>query len=217
MGGYTIAVAGAGYVGLANAILLAQHNRVTAVDIAGHKVDMINAGQSPILDDEVQQYLSAGGLDLTGTTDGRAAYAAADLVVVSTPTDYDPRLNHFDTSSVESVIEQVAAVNRGAAIVVKSTVPVGFTEAAAHRYGARLLFSPEFLREGRALYDNLHPSRIVVGSPKGDTALRDVAAAFAELLIEGAIKKDAPVRLTDLAEAEAVKLFANTYLALRVA
>ena len=212
-----IAIAGTGYVGLSMAVLLAQHNTVTAVDIVPEKADLINRRISPIADSEMQEYLSTRPLDLTATTDGDSAYRNADLVLISTPTNYDPDQNYFDTSSVESVIRQVMAVNPSAAVVIRSTVPVGFTESARIKHGCRrLLFSPEFLREGRALYDNLYPSRIVVGVSQDDSQLRQTAEDFAALLREGAVKKDIPVRFMAPTEAEAVKLFANTYLALRV-
>ena len=212
-----IAIAGTGYVGLSMGVLLAQHNTVTAVDIVPEKADLINRRISPIADSEIQEYLSTRPLDLTATTDGDSAYRNADLVLISTPTNYDPDQNYFDTSSVESVIRQVMAVNPSAAVVIRSTVPVGFTESARIKHGCRrLLFSPEFLREGRALYDNLYPSRIVVGVSLDDSQLRQTAEDFAALLREGAVKKDIPVRFMAPTEAEAVKLFANTYLALRV-
>lgn len=212
-----IAIAGTGYVGLSMAVLLAQHNTVTAVDIVPEKADLINRRISPIADSEIQEYLSTRPLDLTATTDGDSAYRNADLVLISTPTNYDPDQNYFDTSSVESVIRQVMAANPSAAVVIRSTVPVGFTESARIKHGCRrLLFSPEFLREGRALYDNLYPSRIVVGVSQDDSQLRQTAEDFAALLREGAVKKDIPVRFMAPTEAEAVKLFANTYLALRV-
>ena len=212
-----IAIAGTGYVGLSMAVLLAQHNTVTAVDIVPEKADLINRRISPIADSEIQEYLSTRPLDLTATTDGDSAYRNAELVLISTPTNYDPDQNYFDTSSVESVIRQVMAVNPSAAVVIRSTVPVGFTESARVKYGCRrLLFSPEFLREGRALYDNLYPSRIVVGVSHDDPQLRQTAEDFAALLREGAVKEDIPVRFMAPTEAEAVKLFANTYLALRV-
>ena len=212
-----IAIAGTGYVGLSMAVLLAQHNTVTAVDIVPEKADLINRRISPIADSEIQEYLSTRPLDLTATTDGDSAYRNAELVLISTPTNYDPDQNYFDTSSVESVIRQVMAVNPSAAVVIRSTVPVGFTESARVKHGCRrLLFSPEFLREGRALYDNLYPSRIVVGVSQDDSQLRQTAEDFAALLQEGAVKKDIPVRFMAPTEAEAVKLFANTYLALRV-
>ena len=212
-----IAIAGTGYVGLSMSVLLAQHNTVTAVDIVPEKADLINRRISPIADSEMQEYLSTRPLDLTATTDGDSAYRDAELVLISTPTNYDPDQNYFDTSSVESVIRQVMAVNPSAAVVIRSTVPVGFTESARVKHGCRrLLFSPEFLREGRALYDNLYPSRIVVGVSQDDSQLRQTAEDFAALLREGAVKKDIPVRFMAPTEAEAVKLFANTYLALRV-
>ena len=212
-----IAIAGTGYVGLSMAVLLAQHNTVTAVDIVPEKADLINRRISPIADSEIQEYLSTRPLDLTATTDGDSAYRDAELVLISTPTNYDPDQNYFDTSSVESVIRQVMAVNPSAAVVIRSTVPVGFTESARVKHGCRrLLFSPEFLREGRALYDNLYPSRIVVRVSQDDSQLRQTAEDFAALLREGAVKKDIPVRFMAPTEAEAVKLFANTYLALRV-
>lgn len=212
-----IAVAGTGYVGLSIAVLLSQKNRVTAVDVIPEKVDMLNRRVSPIADREIEEYLASRPLDLTATLDGEAAYRDADFVVVSTPTNYDERLNYFDTSSVESVIKTVMRVNPDAVLVVKSTVPVGFTESVIERYGCRnILFSPEFLREGRALYDNLYPSRIIVGVPEGDGRLSERAQAFASLLVEGAEKENIEVRFMNPTEAEAVKLFSNTYLALRV-
>lgn len=213
-----IAVAGTGYVGLSISVLLAQHNRVRAVDIVPEKVELINRGKSPIADREIEEYLAAGKLDLLATTDGDSAYRDADLVVISTPTNYDPAKNYFDTESVESVIRQVLAVNPDTVMIVKSTVPVGFTEGVRKKYSCNnILFSPEFLREGRALYDNLYPSRIVIGVPTGDEKTEAAAKTFARLLCEGAIKKDIEVRFMNPTEAEAVKLFANTYLALRVA
>lgn len=212
-----IAVAGMGYVGLSIAILLAQHNEVTAVDIIPEKVELINHKKSPIADKEIEEYLETKELNIKATSDGNSAYAVADLVVISTPTDYDPQKNYFDTSSVESVIEQVIAVNPGAVMIVKSTIPVGFTEEARERYCCdNILFSPEFLRERKALYDNLYPSRIIVGVPVGNKRLEKAAHTFAELLQAGAIKEDIEVRFMNPTEAEAVKLFANTYLALRV-
>ena len=212
-----IAVAGTGYVGLSIAVLLAQHNQVKAVDIVQEKVDLINRGLSPIQDDELEKYLAKGGLNLTATTDGDSAYSDAEYVVVSTPTDYDPVKNYFNTSSVESVIQQVMRVNPDAVIVIKSTIPVGFTEEAAERLNCnQLLFSPEFLRESRALYDNLYPSRIIVGVPNRNRHLHQKAEKFAALLQEGAIKEDVVTLIMPSTEAEAVKLFSNTYLALRV-
>lgn len=212
-----IAVAGTGYVGLSIAVLLAQNNSVTAVDIIPEKVEMINGKRSPIVDKEIEEYLATKKLDLVATTDTDSAYRDADFVVISTPTNYDPSKNYFDTSSVEAVIEQVIAVNPDAVMIIKSTVPVGFTEKVRADFCCdNILFSPEFLREGRALYDNLHPSRIIVGVPVKNARLRKAAEQFAELLKEGAIKEDIEVRFMNPTEAEAVKLFANTYLALRV-
>ena len=212
-----IAVAGTGYVGLSMAVLLAQHNEVKAVDIISEKVDMINAGKSPIADAEIQEYLKTKNLNLVATTDGDSAYRDAELIIISTPTNYDPSKNFFDTSSVESVIGQAIAVNPDAIIIVKSTVPVGFTEKAREDFCCdNILFSPEFLREGRALYDNLYPSRIIIGVPVKNARLHKAAEKFAQLLKQGAIKKDIEVRFMNPTEAEAVKLFANTYLALRV-
>ena len=213
-----ITIAGTGYVGLSNAVLLAQHNKVYAVDIIQEKVDMLNQKQSPIQDKELQEYLQTKELDLTATTNGDEAYSNADFVIVSTPTNYDPKKNYFDTSSVETVIEQVLKLNQKAYIVVKSTVPVGFTEKMQKRFQSRrILFSPEFLREGRALYDNLYPSRIIVGVHKEDKEAYEKAVRFSELLKEGALKENIDVLIMEPTEAEAVKLFANTYLALRVA
>lgn len=212
-----IAVAGTGYVGLSIACLLAQHNEVVAVDIIPEKVQLINSKKSPIVDKEIEEYLATKNLNLVATTDGESAYKEAEFVVISTPTNYDPAKNYFDTSSVESVIEQVKKVNPNAIMIIKSTVPVGFTESVRKEYNSEnILFSPEFLREGKALYDNLYPSRIIVGVPNGDNRLEQAAETFAEKLKEGAIKKDIEVRYMNPTEAEAVKLFANTYLALRV-
>ena len=212
-----IAVAGVGYVGLSLAVLLSQHHEVMAVSTTPAKVDMINGGVSPIRDREIEAFLTKGGLRLTATLDREAAYRDAEFVIVATPTNYDPNLNYFDTSAVEDVIETVLRVNPDAVMVIKSTIPVGYTERMWEKYGTRnILFSPEFLREGRALYDNLYPSRIIVGAPMEDERLGQAAHRFAELLVEGAEKKDVRVLFMHPTEAEAVKLFANTYLALRV-
>lgn len=212
-----IAVAGTGYVGLSMAILLAQNNEVTAVDIIAEKVKKINAKKSPIADKEIEEYLATKELNLVATTDGASAYKDADMVIISTPTNYDPNKNYFDTSSVETVIELVNRVNPNAIMIVKSTVPVGFTEKVRKDFRCdNILFSPEFLREGKALYDNLYPSRIIVGVPAHNKRMKQAAQTFAGLLCEGAIKKDIEVRYMNPTEAEAVKLFANTYLALRV-
>ena len=212
-----IAIAGIGYVGLSNAILLAQHHEVTAVDIIEEKVEMINQRRSPLVDREIEDYLANAKLDLTATTDGVHAYENADYVIISTQTNYDEKKNYFDTSSVEEVLELVLKVNPHAVIVIKSTIPVGYTQSVCEKYHTdRILFSPEFLREGQALKDNLYPSRIIVGSKEGSSEMKKAAEKFAHLLQEGAIKEDIPTLLTNLTEAEAVKLFANTYLALRV-
>ena len=212
-----IAVAGVGYVGLSLAVLFAQHNEVYAVSTTKAKVDMINSGKSPIVDKEIESFLANKELNLTATTDKELAYKGADFVVVATPTNYDPDKNYFDTSAVEDVIETVLKVNPEAILVIKSTVPVGYTERVRVQYNSEnIIFSPEFLREGSALYDNLYPSRIIVGAPVDDERLQEKAHAFAELLKQGAEKKDVAVLFTNPTEAEAVKLFANTYLALRV-
>ena len=207
-----IAVVGTGYVGLSNAVVLAQHHQVVAVDIDATKVEQINRRESPIEDAELQRYLAEKPLNLTATLDADAAYRGADFIVVATPTDYDMKTNFFDTSTVEGVTAAALATNPDAVIVIKSTVPVGFTNRLRDRHpGGRIIFSPEFLREGRALHDNLHPSRIVVGSATAD------GKEFAQLMADGAVKQDIPILITGSTEAEAIKLFANTYLALRVA
>ena len=213
-----IAVAGTGYVGLSNAILLSQHHEVFAVDIVQEKVDLINNKKSPIIDKEIQEYLSTKKLNLTATTDAIVAYKDADFIIISTPTNYDPEKNYFDTSSVEAVVELVKKSGSNATIIIKSTVPVGYTEKLRIESGYKnMLFSPEFLREGHALYDNLYPSRIVVSWPKDSPELKTQAERFASLLKKGAIKENIEVLHPNCTEAEAIKLFANTYLALRVA
>ena len=212
-----ICVAGTGYVGLSMATLLSQHNTVWAVDIVQEKVDLINAGKSPIQDKEIEDFLANKPLHLTATTDAVAAYTGADFVIIATPTNYDPQKNFFDTSAVEAVIKLVMQYAPDAIMVIKSTIPVGYTDALRKRTGSKnILFSPEFLRESRALYDNLYPSRIVIGTDMADTRLVEAAKTFASLLQEGAVKTDIPTLIMGFTEAEAVKLFANTYLALRV-
>ena len=212
-----IAVAGTGYVGLSIATLLAQHHQVTAVDVIPEKVDLINQRKSPIQDDYIEKYLSEKDLDLAATLDGAKAYSDADFVVIAAPTNYDPVKNYFDTSHVEEVIELVKSVNPHAIMVIKSTIPVGYTESIRKKMQCdNIIFSPEFLRESKALYDNLYPSRIIVGRPEGDTRLDEAANTFAALLREGAIKENIDILFMGTTEAEAVKLFANTYLALRV-
>ena len=212
-----IAVAGTGYVGLSLATLLSQHNDVVAVDVVQEKVNLINNKKSPIQDKEIEEFLATKPLRLNATTDGRSAYKTADFVIIATPTNYDPKLNFFDTHFVEQVIELVLEVNQNAVMVIKSTVPVGYTKSVREKYNTKnIIFAPEFLRESKALYDNLYPSRIVVGTDLSDGRLVDAAHTFAELLQQGAIKENIPTLYMGFTEAEAVKLFANTYLALRV-
>lgn len=212
-----IAVAGTGYVGLSIATLLSQHNPVTAVDVIPEKVELINNRCSPIQDDYIEEYIANKPLQLTATIDAECAYRYADFVVIATPTNYDTARNYFDTSHVEEVIEMVQRVNPDAIMVIKSTVPVGYTESVRRKYNnPNIIFAPEFLRESKALYDNLHPSRIIIGRPDNDTRLQQAASHFASLLKQGAIDRDIPTLFMGLTEAEAVKLFANTYLALRV-
>ncbi len=212
-----IAVAGTGYVGLSLAVLLSQHNEVKAVDVIPSKVDSINKGISPIQDDYIEKYLKEKKLNLVATLDGEEAYKDADFVVIATPTNYDSKLNFFDTHHIEEVIELVLKVNPNATMVIKSTIPVGYTKSVREKYHCNnILFSPEFLRESKALYDNLYPSRIIVGTDENDSALTEKAHTFASLLQQGAIKEDIPTLFMGFTEAEAVKLFANTYLALRV-
>ena len=214
---YTIAVAGTGYVGLSMAVLLSQNHKVTAVDIVPEKVEMINKRISPIQDDYIERYFSEKQLDLTATLDAESAYRDAEFVIIAAPTNYDSKKNFFDTSAVESVIQQVMRYNKEAIMVIKSTIPVGFTEFIREKTGSsKILFSPEFLRESKALYDNLYPSRIIVGTDEADSALTEKARIFAQLLQEGAIKEEIDTLFMGFTEAEAVKLFANTYLALRV-
>ena len=213
-----IAVAGIGYVGLSNAILLAQNHQVVAVDVVPEKIDLINNRRSPLSDPEIEYYLANHSLNLTATSDWAAAYKDAELVVIATPTNYDSEKNFFDTTLVESVIEQVLEINPQAYMIIKSTIPVGYTASVCQKYGTnRILFSPEFLREGRALYDNLYPSRIIVGTVTDDPEIQETARLFARLLQEGALKQEIPCLYSGTTEAEAVKLFSNTYLALRVA
>lgn len=213
-----IAIAGTGYVGLSNAILLSQHHKVTAVDVIQEKVDMVNRKESPIVDDYIEDYLAHKDLDLTATMDGDSAYRDADLIVIAAPTNYDTETNHFDTSAVEAILSQIQRVGSKAIVVIKSTIPIGYTQEISAVYpDLSILFAPEFLREGKALYDNLYPSRIIVGIPKGKEALRPEAEKFAALEQEGAVRENIPVLITGSSEAESSKLFSNTFLAIRVA
>ena len=213
-----IAIAGTGYVGLSNAILLSQHHKVTAVDVIQEKVDMVNRKESPIVDDYIEDYLAHKDLDLTATMDGDSAYREADLIVIAAPTNYDTETNHFDTSAVEAILSQIQRVGSKAIVVIKSTIPIGYTQEISAVYpDLSILFAPEFLREGKALYDNLYPSRIIVGIPKGKEALRPEAEKFAALEQEGAVRENIPVLITGSSEAESIKLFSNTFLAIRVA
>lgn len=213
-----IAIAGTGYVGLSNAILLAQHHEVTAVDVIPEKVDMVNRRESPIADAYIEDYLKHKNLSLTATLDGDSAYREAELIIIAAPTNYDDVTGHFDTMAVESILSQIQRVKSKALVVIKSTIPIGYTQKISERYPAlSVLFAPEFLREGKALYDNLYPSRIIVGIPKGKESLLPGARLFASLMQEGAIKEEIPVLITGSSEAESIKLFSNTFLAIRVA
>ena len=213
-----IAIAGTGYVGLSNAILLAQHHQVTAVDVIPEKVDMVNRRESPIADAYIEDYLKHKNLSLTATLDGDSAYREAELIIIAAPTNYDDVTGHFDTRAVESILSQIQRVKSRALVVIKSTIPIGYTQKISERYPAlSILFAPEFLREGKALYDNLYPSRIIVGIPKGKESLLPGARLFASLMQEGAIKEEIPVLITGSSEAESIKLFSNTFLAIRVA
>jgi len=215
-----VTVVGAGYVGFSHAVLLAQKHTVCVLDVVAEKVGLINSGKSPIIDAEIEEHLATKRLGLTATLDKNVALENADIVIIATPTDYDPQLNYFNTSSIESVVDSVAEINNGVPIVIKSTVPVGYTQQLQEQRGLTILFSPEFLREGKALYDILYPSRIIVGIPAGQNQSKsfvDAANAFAGLLVEGAVKEDVPMQIMNSSEAEAVKLFSNTFLALRVA